>query len=292
MTYKGIDVSTWQGNIDWNKVKADKIEFAIVRGGYGTSGKDGKFEQNYKNAKAAGVPIGVYHYSYAKTIQESKKEANFCISYLEGKKFEYPIAFDIEDESQLNLSSDKLTSVVKAFCSEVQKAGYYVCIYSNLHWLKNRLNMSDLNYDIWLAQWTSKPTYGGSIGIWQYTDKGKVKGINGNVDMDIAYKDYLKIIKSAGLNGYKKETDLIRKRYSGLFPTIKDGTWLERGDRGENVKRLQRFLNWYGNYNLSVDGIFGEKTESAVKDFQKAERLTVDSMFGVKSLVKAKTVMK
>lgn len=292
MTYKGIDVSTWQGNIDWKKVKADKIDFAMVRGGYGNSGKDDKFEQNYKNAKAAGVSVGVYHYSYAKTTQESKKEANFCISYLKGKKFQYPIALDIEDESQRNLSSVNLTSVVKSFCSEVQRAGYYVCIYSNLDWLKNRLIMTDLNYDIWLAQWTNKPTYNGNIGIWQYTDKGKVKGINGNVDMDTAYKDYSKIIKSAGLNGYKNESDTIKKGYGGLFPEIKDGTWLEIGDRGENVKRLQSFLNWYGNYNLATDGIFGKKTEAAVKDFQKAEGLTVDGMFGVKSLTKAKAVMK
>lgn len=299
MSYKGIDVSAWQGVIDWAKVKAAGIQFAMLRGGYGrTAGQvDGKFERNYKNAKAVGMPIGVYHYSYATTAEQAKKEAEFCLSYLKGKQFEYPIAFDIEDASQRNLGKATITSITKAFCDTVAKAGYYVMIYSNLDWLRNRLDMNTLKaYDIWLAQWASKPTYSGSFGMWQYSDAGRVNGISGNVDMDIAYKDYLSIIKAAGLNGYKKTTTptttLTKKAYSGEYPTIKSGTWLGVGSKGEQVKRLQKYLNWYGNYQLAVDGIFGVKTQAAVRAFQKAGGLTVDGQFGVKSLAKAKTIKK
>lgn len=297
MSYKGIDVSYWNGNIDWTKVKAAGIQFAMLRGGYGTNGKDSKFEQNYKGAKTVGVPMGVYHYSYAKTVEAAKQEAKFCLSYLKGKQFEYPIAFDIEDSSQRNLGKATITAITKAFCETVEKAGYYVAIYSNLDWLRNRLDLNILkSYDIWLAQWASKPTYSGSFGMWQYADNGKLNGISGNVDMNISYKDYATLIKAAGMNGYKKATkptvQTTKKAYSGKLPSIKNGMWLGVGDKGEQVKRLQSFLNWYSNYKLIVDGIFGAKTEAAVKAFQKAEGLTVDGQFGVKSLAKAKTIKK
>lgn len=299
MSYKGIDVSVWNGTIDWKKVKTAGIQFAMLRGGYGTNGKDSKFEQNYKNAKAAGIPIGVYHYSYAKTAKAAEQEAKLCLSYIKGKQLEYPVAFDIEDGSQRNLGKATITAITKAFCETVEKAGYYVAIYSNLDWLRNRLNISELSrYDIWLAQWASKPTYRGNFGMWQYANNGKVNGISGNVDMNISYKDYPRIIKSAGLNGYAKGTTTkptaqpAKKAYSGTFPTIKSGTWLGKGNKGEQVKRLQNFLNWYGKYKLVVDGIFGTKTEAAVRAYQKAEGLTIDGQFGVKSLAKAKIVKK
>lgn len=207
MKTKGIDVSKWQGNIDWAKVKAAGIQFAMLRGGFGKTASqiDSKFEQNYRNAKAVGMPVGVYHYSYAKTVEDAKKEAQFCLSYIKGKTFEYPIAFDIEDNSQANLGKATLTAIAKAFCAEVEKAGYYVCIYANLDWLKNKLDMAALSdYDVWVAQWANKCSYGGAYGMWQYSDKGSVNGISGNVDMDEAYKDYPHIMKVNGLNGFFK----------------------------------------------------------------------------------------
>lgn len=207
MSVKGIDVSKYQGNIDWAKVKAAGVQFAMLRGGYGRydSQKDTKFEQNYKGAKAAGVPVGAYHYSYAKTVEQAKQEAQICLGWLKGKQFEYPIAFDIEDPSQHNLGKAALTAITNAFCETVEKAGYYVCIYASKHWLDTKLDMNALKrYDVWVAQWTSKCTYNGAYGIWQNNDIGKVNGINGRVDTDIAYKDYPQIIKAAGLNGYTK----------------------------------------------------------------------------------------
>lgn len=206
---KGIDVSTWQGEIDWQKVKADGIEFAMLRSSFGKENPDkqtdNRFYQNMKNAKAAGVPVGAYHYSYATSVEDAKQEADFFLSVVKGCQFEYPVAFDIEDSSQLNLGKKLITDIIMAFCERVQSAGYYVSIYTNLDWINNRIDMSRAKvFDIWLAQWNDKPTYSGTFGLWQYTSKGQVDGIQGNVDMNIAYYDYPTIIKNAGLNGYTK----------------------------------------------------------------------------------------
>lgn len=210
---KGIDVSVFQGDIDWKKVKDSGVKFAMIRGGYGRSGLDEKFEKNFKNASAESIPVGVYHYSYATTAEKAKEEAKFCLSYLKGKKFDYPVAFDIEDKTQLTLSKKLLTDITLEFCEELEKNGYYVCIYSSKSFLTDKLDMKRLSrFDVWVAQWNSECTYKGSYGMWQYSDSGKVKGINGNVDLDKAYKDYPSIIKEAGLNGYKKTSSKPAKK--------------------------------------------------------------------------------
>jgi GH25 family lysozyme M1 (1,4-beta-N-acetylmuramidase) len=197
-------VSVFQGDIDWKKVKANGTDFAIIRGGYGRYEVDEKFEQNYKNAKKAGMPVGVYHYSYANTVEKAKQEASFCIKYLKGKRLEYPVAFDIEDKSVYTLPKELLTDIAYAFCDEMEKHGYYVCIYSYKSFLTDKLDMKKLSrFDVWVAQWNDKCTYNGNYGMWQYSDKGKVSGISGRVDLDKAYRDYPKIIKNKGLNGFK-----------------------------------------------------------------------------------------
>lgn len=205
---KGIDVSTFQGTIDWNNVKAAGIKFAIIRGGYGRHEKDEKFESNYKNAKKAGVPVGVYHYSYADSIEKAEQEAEFCISYLKGKQLEYPVAFDIEDKTQSILTRERITDIAAAFCERLEKAGFYVCIYSSKSWFTDKFDMRKLSrFDIWVAQWNAECTYKGNYGMWQYSNTGSVNGISGRVDLDYAYKDYPSIIKKAGLNGYKKAAE-------------------------------------------------------------------------------------
>lgn len=200
---KGIDVSKWQGEIDWQRVKNSGVGFAMLRGGYGKGCLDACFEQNYSAAKEAGMPVGVYHYSYAQSVDEAEKEAQFCISYLQGKSFEYPVAFDIEDSSQSSLSNELLTQIALAFCDTVEKAGYYVCLYSSKSWLSAKFDMSVLSrFDVWLAQWNSEVTYSGEYGLWQYSSKGGIDGIGGNVDLDCAYKDYPAIMSSKNLNGF------------------------------------------------------------------------------------------
>ena len=207
--YKGIDVSKWQGDIDWAKVKANDIQFAMLRCGTGAKGgsKDKFFEQNYKQARENDIFLGAYYYTYATTVDQAKRDADNVLEWIKGKKFEYPIVFDIEDSTQANLGKAKISAIIKAFCEKVEKAGYYVMVYANKDWLENRIDEDvKTKYDIWLAQWTDKPTYKGNYGIWQYTSKGKVNGISGNVDMDISYKNYPAIMKANGLNGYSKNT--------------------------------------------------------------------------------------
>lgn len=204
---KGIDVSKWQGAIDWKKVKAAGVQFAMLKC---TSGKNiaDYFETNYKNAKAVGMPVGVFCYSYAKSVDGAKREAEAAIKILKGRQLEYPVAFDIEETSQKKLGKKTLTEMVKVFCETLEKAGYYVCLYTNLDWTRNYLDMNALSaYDLWLAQINKTVTYKGAYGMWQYSWTGKINGIIGDVDLDYAYKDYPSIIKKAGLNGYKKAAE-------------------------------------------------------------------------------------
>ena len=208
-TYLGIDVSEWQRGVDWKEVKDEGVEFAILRCGFGRHSHqvDSYFEENYKNAKAAGMPVGTYHYSYATTVEKAEQEADFCLSLLKGKQFEYPIAFDIEDSTQTSLSMKQISDIIRAFCTKLEKAGYYVVLYSYKSFLESKVDADcKKRFDVWLAHFVEKTTYKGQYGMWQYSSKGKVNGVNGNVDMNTAYKDYPEIIKSRGLNGFTKAT--------------------------------------------------------------------------------------
>lgn len=141
-TFKGIDVSKHQGVIDWKKVKSDGIQFAMIRAGYGrfADQKDPKFSANYSGAKSAGVKVGAYHYSYATTVEQAKQEAETFLSWIKGKTFDYPVAFDIEDKTQAGLGKQLISDMIRAFCETVEAAGYYVCIYANKDWLVNRID--------------------------------------------------------------------------------------------------------------------------------------------------------
>lgn len=208
ITYKGIDVSRYQGSIDFNKVKASGVEFVMMRCGTGYNQKackDVKFETYYKQAKAAGLKVGTYFYSYAATENQARLEASWVLNWIKDKQFEYPVVFDMEERSVAKLGRTKVSAIATAFCSLVEKAGYYVSIYSSKSWIESYYTADVLKkYDLWVAQWASKCTYTGGYGMWQYTSDGSVPGISGRVDCDIAYKNYPAIIKKAGLNGFKK----------------------------------------------------------------------------------------
>ena len=136
---KGIDVSSWQGNIDFAKVKASGIDFVIIRAGYGreTRQNDNCFELNYRNAKAAGLDVGAYWYSYADSAEDAVKEARACMEVIKGKKFEYPIYFDLEEQSQFAKGRNFCDSVIKAFCGELEKNGYLAGLYCSTYYLNN-----------------------------------------------------------------------------------------------------------------------------------------------------------
>lgn len=207
---KGIDVSKHQGNVNWSHVKADGVQFAIIRAGYGkqASQKDTQFENNYAGCKSNGVPVGAYWYSYAATPAEAKQEAAVCLSILKGKTFEYPVYFDIEEPSVLAKGKAACTAIAKAFLEAVEQAGYFAGIYSSKAHLENCITEElRARYAVWVAHYgVDKTTYHGQYGIWQKSSTGKVYGISGNVDIDECYVDYAAAVRKAGLNGFQKST--------------------------------------------------------------------------------------
>lgn len=196
----GVDVSEWNGSkissiIDWNAAKKDGVNYAIIRTGWGQSG-DGRadydFTTNYSNAKSAGLPIGVYHYSYATTTEDAVKEAKLCLSILGGRSLDLPVAFDAEDETTLGtLSKDQVTDIIIAFCDTIKAAGYQPMVYANLNWYTNKIDYSRLGaYKIWLAQYNDAPTFSNHFDMWQYRSDGAINGIGGRVDMNMTYSDF------------------------------------------------------------------------------------------------------
>ncbi len=201
---EGIDVSSYQGTINWSSVAKTK-HFAILRAGTGYGGsnnKDSKFEENYKNARNAGVKVGAYFYSYAKNVDGAKKEANYFLEHLKGKKFEWPVYYDIEEASQF--SSGINNSIATAFCSILEAKNYYCGIYaSGSRWTSNFNSEVKQKYTAWVAHWgVSKPSYTGSYDVWQKSDKGSVSGISGDVDLDEGYTNFEPIMQKYGKNGY------------------------------------------------------------------------------------------
>lgn len=208
---KGIDVSKHQGNVNWSHVKADCVKFAILRAGYGKeiSQKDRQFENNYAGCKSNGIPCGAYWYSYAMSETEARQEAVVCLQVLKGKTFEFPIYYDIEEKKQFALGKAKCTAIAKAFFDVLEKAGYWVGLYSSKSFLDSYFDESlRKRYAVWVAQYNTKCTYSCQYGIWQKSSTGKVYGIAGNVDINECYFDYPTAIKKAGRNGFWKNTNI------------------------------------------------------------------------------------
>ncbi|MDR0986789.1 MAG: glycoside hydrolase family 25 protein [Ruminococcus sp.] len=212
MEKKLIDVSKHNGKINWKKVKADGIEGAIIRAGYGrvATQKDTCFESNYAGARAAGLIIGSYWYSYAISEATAKAEAEAFLSVIKGKCFDLPVYIDIEDQCQLKLTKAECTAIVNTFCEVMEKAGYFCGVYSFDSFFASHLS-TDIpkRYSIWAARVENeKPSFVTTYDIWQYSWKGNIDGITGHVDMNICYKDFPAIMNEHGLNNYPKtETD-------------------------------------------------------------------------------------
>lgn len=201
---KGIDVSKYQQNIDWEAAQSDGVEFAIIRAGYGKyeNQKDAYFERNYAECKRLGIPVGAYHFSYAATVADAIQEANVFLKWIEGKSFEYPVFFDIEHYTNLGV---KMTSdIVKTFCTIMEDNGYYVGIYSYSYYLMDYIDYDVLKeYSVWVADISKNAvSFTGTYDMWQYSHTGSVKGISGNVDMNYCYKNYPKIMIEYHLNGF------------------------------------------------------------------------------------------
>jgi GH25 family lysozyme M1 (1,4-beta-N-acetylmuramidase) len=198
----GIDVSKYQGNIDWSKVKNSGVEFAMIRCAYrgytaGTLNEDEKFITNVKGAYNNGIKVGLYFYSSAITEEEAIEEANYVLGLIEKygikNNITYPIAFDIEDfEGTRNyvLSVQERTNITKVFCETIKNAGFKPMVYSYTYFLSTKLDMSQLkNYDTWIADYYGNTWYTGEYKMWQYTSSGQIDGIVGNVDLNYGYYD-------------------------------------------------------------------------------------------------------
>lgn len=202
-TYNGIDVSHHNGLIRWNEVKTD---FAIIRAGYGKSQHqtDRKFEYNYSGCIANNIPCGAYWYSYATTVEEAREEAKAFLTVIKGKKFSYPVFYDVEEERTFSCGKEKVSEIISTFCEEVEKAGYFVGVYMSSSALTSYVTEEVRNrYSIWVAHWGVKnPSYDGTYGMWQFSATGAVKGINGDVDLDKSYRNFPSVMLKNHLNGY------------------------------------------------------------------------------------------
>lgn len=206
---QGADISKYNGNVNMKLAKQNGMDFVILKAGSGYSGEDSKFQQNYRNAKAAGLNVGAYWYSYAMSVEEAKEEAVRFMKILGKKQFEYPVYLDFEDPSQRRIPTKTKTDMAIAFMSILEKNGYYTGLYSSGYWINNQFEKNRLkDYDIWIAHWhvTSPNCFTQDYGMWQFTNKSKIKGVpdtgEGGVDMNYSYKNYPKIIKNAKLNNF------------------------------------------------------------------------------------------
>ena len=242
MQIKGIDVSKYQayssGNnkgkskINFKALKQAGYDFVIARAGYGKvkSQKDIAFDSHYEGAKAAGLYVGAYHYTYATTTAEAKQEAACFLEWIKGKQLDYPVAFDIEDSSLKKLTTQQRTDICLTWLKTVEAAGYYTMIYCNADWAKNYLDMKRLkHYDVWLACYTTeerrKQLYTGDIlGIWQHTSSLQLPQVySSKLDADIAYKDYAAIIKKAGLNNLQNKQETIEEEEVEEYDDLRIG---------------------------------------------------------------------
>ena len=210
---KGIDVSRYQGQIDFKAVKNSGIDFVIIQIGYGRylTQVDACFEQNYARAKAAGLKVGGYWFSYAVSAEDAKQEARTCAQVIKGKQFDFPIYYDLENDAKsgyfpFSHGKEHCSNLVSSFCNELESLGYFVGLYISRSPLQTHITKTVAErYALWLAEYGTKLNYTGEYGIWQYSSTGRVVGIIGNVDMDVAKIDYSSIIIKGGFNGYPKQ---------------------------------------------------------------------------------------
>ena len=215
---KYIDVSEWQGQINWEKVKPE-IDGAILRAGYGKDKADVQFARNAAECNRLGIPCGAYWFSYAKSAEEAEAEARCLVHAVSPYRMELPLCYDFEYASVMNaerqgvkITKELASSFVRAFCDEVERLGYWALNYANPDYLSRYFDEGNpKRYGLWLASWPetldlAKPPRSDCV-IWQWTSKGSVPGIAGNVDMDMSYQDFRSIITRTGLNHLLKEYD-------------------------------------------------------------------------------------
>lgn len=259
--YKGIDISRWNGAVDMNKVKAAGINFVLIQSSYGNvaafpNQKDPRFDTNVKNARAAGLPFGAYHYCYAANSAAAAREAEGFVALLNKvKPIPYFVALDIEETTQAALSTAQKSAIIEAFMNVVEKAGYYGVLYSYEGFLAGIPYKTRSKYSVWCANTSETPVL--THDVHQYSFKGKVSGCSGDVDMNKTSVDFVTRIKNAGLNGYSKPTKIL------------DDSGFKRGDKGVGIYAYKQLIKLACkkkgiSVTLADDGGFGGGTENAV----------------------------
>jgi len=275
----GVDVSEFQ-TVDYSKaVKSGNVQFAIIRIGYGRmdNQKDASFETHYAGFRAQGIPVGVYHYSYASDAAGARAEADTTLKWLNKRSLELPIFLDMEESSVYYTGAENCKKIADAYCEVIKKAGYRAGVYASTNWWRGVLKKEDYDY-VWCADWGSKQP---ECDIWQFgggsanymTDR-HVPGI-GICDQNYMVRNIIN--SSAPPSGDKQTDKKPEKKEKTCVVTL---TYLQNGSQGTEVKSLQILLNGYGCDCGKADGIFGAKTEAAVKKFQAGKKVSVDGIVG------------
>ena len=277
MELKGVDISAYKKGISIQKLKDNGVKFVILRAGltfYGGDGtnkaKDDCFESFYSECKRVGMPVGCYWYSCADNKQKGIDEATFMYNNcLKGKKFEYPVVMDVENQQWQYNKKRGVTDACKGFCETLENLGYYVSIYgSDIGTFRDKVYMNELqDYDKWVARWGSKPTYAIPYGMWQWTDSEKIAGYS--VDGDYAYKDYPSIMIEKKVNGYGDEP------VDNFFDDTTKG-YYSYGDKSKHIANVNKFLYDNGLYG----DILGDYSSAVIKVFQKQNGLEPDGNIG------------
>lgn len=304
---KGIDVSEWQGKIDWDEVKQDDIKFAIIRCGYGmdyTSQDDEEFEKNIKECERLNIPFGIYLMSYANTVEKARSEVQHILRLSKGHNPSLGLWYDVEDNATSgSVGKEALTNIINTFCGTIKNDGYKVGVYASLNWLDNKIEKQiKENYPIWVAQYNNKCQYDGKYILWQYTSSGKVNGISGNVDMNYLYDESL-LDDNEELVVEDEETKRIKELQTALNKDFNCGLavdgiigpattkvvmdhYLRYFTKGNFVKWVQTQLKRKG-YDIGsygIDRCYGRDTEKATKKLQKDTNLIIDGCVGIETI--------
>lgn len=310
MAVKGIDVSEFQGKIDWNKVKSDGIKYAILRCGYGmdiTSQDDSCFAYNMEQCEKLGIPYGVYLFSYANTVEKARSEAQHTLRLIKDHKLSLGVWYDIEDgKTSGKVSKEMLTNIINTYCGTIKNEGYYVGIYASLSWLENKIESQiKNNYPIWVAQYYSKCEYSGKYVMWQYSSSGKVNGISGNTDMNYLYDESMLYNESNKSVEPKEdeETKRIKELQTALNKDFNCGLTID-GIIGQATTKavMSHYLRYFtkGNFvkwtqtqlkrkefdigSYGIDSCYGRDTEKAIKNLQKKHNIIIDGYVGIETV--------
>ena len=251
---RGIDVSNFQGTIDWNQVKAAGIEFAILKVGPVYGKPDSTFERNATECERLGIPYGVYYYSYARSVADANKEADRTLAWLGGHHPLLPVYYDLEDNYILqdpNFSKDRLAQIAQTFCNRMEAVGFKSGVYANLNWFNNYLNSPSLSgYDHWIAQYNWRCDYAVSYSFWQYSSRGNVPGINGSCDMNYCFNGSLLNVDDGMMHvQYEAHVSNI-----GWMSSKRDGSTAGTTGQSKAVEALKvRILNPVEDGSVQID---------------------------------------